>query len=477
MLLLGVISFLAGNVVIASSKPNVILVMADDQGWGDVGFHDHPHLVTPEMDRMAREGLVFERFYAAASVCSPTRGSVMTGRHPNRFGCFSWGHTLRPQEQTIAELFRSAGYRTGHFGKWHLGSTQSGSPVNPGASGFDEWVSAPNFFDTGALLSQQGKAIKTFEESSIQTMKLATNFIAKCSQDDEAFLAVIWFGSPHKPHIAAQDDKKHYRDLSEAEQNFLGEITGMDRALIKLRETLVSHRIREETIVWYCSDNGSLPKVGSSGDFRGKKGSVYEGGLLVPCMIEWPKVIKTPRKVYGRANTSDILPTLARIIGVSGKISHSLDGMDLSSVISGHEFNSRPSGIGFWNFPERGIGTPSQQWMQDLYNAQQNGNDPLDHARIRPDAGKITKAYPDNFFSGHSAWIKGDWKIHRIQKKGNSKVSWELYDLKSDPNETKNLTGNQSNQNSSAKEFKKLQNELEKWQSSVIQSLNGSDYQ
>jgi arylsulfatase A-like enzyme len=119
---------------VAPKKPNIVLVMADDQGWGDMAYNGHPALKTPNFDEMARTGLRFDRFYAAAPVCTPTRGSVMTGRHPNRFGCFKWGHSLRPQEVTIAEALQIGGYTTGHFGKWHLGSV-SKAAGNPGAAG------------------------------------------------------------------------------------------------------------------------------------------------------------------------------------------------------------------------------------------------------------------------------------------------------------------------------------------------------
>jgi hypothetical protein len=118
-----------------SGKPNIILVMADDQGFGDVGYYGHPVLKTPNLDSMAATSLRFDRFYAAAPVCSPTRASVVTGRHPNRTGCFSWGHSIRPQEITIAQALKSKGYKTGHFGKWHIGSVYKNSPVNPGACG------------------------------------------------------------------------------------------------------------------------------------------------------------------------------------------------------------------------------------------------------------------------------------------------------------------------------------------------------
>jgi len=153
---LGMVGCVSGPGGRSSRKPNIVLCMADDQGWGDMAYNGHPVLKTPNFDAMAASALRFDRFYAAAPVCSPTRGSVMTGRHPNRFGCFKWGHTLRPQEITIAEALKTAGYVTGHFGKWHLGSVRKSSPVNPGASGFDEWFSAPNFFDNDPILSREG---------------------------------------------------------------------------------------------------------------------------------------------------------------------------------------------------------------------------------------------------------------------------------------------------------------------------------
>ena len=168
--------------------PNIILCMADDQGWGDMAYNGHPVLQTPNFDAMAAEAFRFDRFYAAAPVCSPTRGSVLTGRNPNRFGCFSWGRTLRPQEITIAEVLKEAGYVTGHFGKWHLGSVRMGSPVNPGASGFDEWLSAPNFFDNDPILSREGKAIQTKGESSMVTVDAAIKLLRKHRDSEKPLL-------------------------------------------------------------------------------------------------------------------------------------------------------------------------------------------------------------------------------------------------------------------------------------------------
>ncbi|NQZ60261.1 MAG: sulfatase-like hydrolase/transferase, partial [Lentisphaeraceae bacterium] len=147
-------------------RPNIILVMADDQGWGDTGYNGHPFVQTPELDKMARAGLRFDRFYAGAPVCSPTRGSVLTGRHPMRIKILNHGHYMRPQEETIAEALKRGGYATGHFGKWHIGSVQKQSPVCPGNSGFDEWITAPNCFDIDPYLSDNGIAKRFKGESS-----------------------------------------------------------------------------------------------------------------------------------------------------------------------------------------------------------------------------------------------------------------------------------------------------------------------
>ena len=137
-------------------KPNIVLVMADDQGWGDVGYNGHPFVQTPALDDMSKAGFVFDRFYAGAPVCSPTRASVMTGRNPIRTKVVNHGRYMRPHEQTIGETLKAAGYVTGIFGKLHLGSGQPDSPCNPSGMGFDEWVIGLNFFDNDPYLSHNG---------------------------------------------------------------------------------------------------------------------------------------------------------------------------------------------------------------------------------------------------------------------------------------------------------------------------------
>jgi len=464
---LGAVGCVSGSGTRSSRKPNIILCMADDQGWGDMAYNGHPVLKTPNFDAMAASALRFDRFYAAHPVCSPTRGSVMTGRHPNRFGCFKWGHTLRPQEITIAEALKTAGYVTGHFGKWHLGSVRKGSPVNPGASGFDEWFSAPNFFDNDPILSREGTAVQTKGESSMVTVDAALEFIEKHSKEKSPFLAVVWFGSPHGPHQAIEEDRAIYPDQQKNFQHFYGEITGMDRAFGKLRKRLRTLGIDKDTILWYCSDNGGLPKVGSTGG-RANKGKVYEGGLRVPAILEWPARISNPRVSKVPCNTSDIYPTLLDITGVKMKNQPPLDGISLVPLVEG-KMKTRPKPMGFWDHPTGGISTPSQKWMTELLEAQKAGKESSEISRLRLDAGDITKQYPLDSFPGHAAWLDWPWKLHRIHsKKGD--IKFELYNLADDSAEQNDLaTQNADRVNS-------MKSQLENWLASVVHSLNGRDY-
>jgi len=447
--------------------PHIVLCMADDQGWGDMAYNGHPRLKTPYFDEMAASSVRFDRFYAAAPVCTPTRGSIMTGRHPNRYGSFTWGRTLRPQEITLAEALRTAGYVTGHFGKWHLGSVRRGSPVNPGASGFDEWLSAPNFFDNDPILSREGVAVQTRGESSMVTVDAALEFIRKHARGPRPFFAVVWFGSPHSPHRALDGDRAPYGDLPEKLQHFYGEITAMDRAFGKLRNELRTLGIRDDTILWYVSDNGGLPEVGSTGG-RGHKGQIYEGGLRVPGMLEWPARIQAPISTAVPCSTCDIYPTLIEIAGVEMPNQPPLDGISLVPLLE-NRMAARPAPMGFWHHIEPGIGIPSDKLMGELLAAQKNGDMLGDMKHLRLDAPLIDKRYPEDSFPGHAAWLDWPWKLHRIASEGKP-VRFELYDLAGDPGEENDLV------NSEGARVNAMKRDLEAWMVSVVRSLNGGDY-
>ena len=143
--------------------PNIILLMGDDHGWDEVSYNGHPHVKTPVLDEMVSKGLRLNGFYAAHPSCSPTRGSFITGRHPNRYGTFAPNWSIRPEEISIAHILNKAGYSSAHYGKWHLGPVKNNSPTSPGAMGFDEWLSHDNFFEINPTLSRNGGEPQRFE--------------------------------------------------------------------------------------------------------------------------------------------------------------------------------------------------------------------------------------------------------------------------------------------------------------------------
>ncbi|HQZ27780.1 MAG TPA: sulfatase-like hydrolase/transferase [Verrucomicrobiales bacterium] len=451
-----------------NKRPNIILVMSDDQGWGDIGYNGHPVLKTPNLDAAAASGLKFDRFYAAAPSCSPTRASVLTGRHPNRMGVFSWGMPIRPQETTLAEVLKREGYVTGHFGKWHLGSVRADSPVNPGANGFDRWVSASNFYDLNPELSDQGRDIKLKGEGSVATVDVALDWIREKALGEAPIFAVIWFGSPHFPHHAAPEDAALYADQPKKHREYLGEITGVDRAFGLLRNELTALGIKDNTLVWFNSDNGAMP-VGDSGDARGGKHAVYEGGLRVPAFIEWPQGIPVPMVSPVRCCTTDIFPTILEVAGVSETGHRPLDGISLVPLIHG-EMALRPIPLGFWNAGIPGTFTnPAGVANKVLPKNEEWSAGKVERVTRRVE--KIPKQkFPDAVYSGHSAWISGDWKLHRISSSDGEKVKWSLYNLTNDPQENKDV----------AKAYPEIVVDLkvgmEAWLESVVQSLRGRDY-
>ena len=275
-------------------RPNIVLCMTDDQGWGDVGYNGLTACKTPHLDAMAAGGLRFRRFYAAAPVCSPTRGSVLTGRHPNRYGVFLYGHPLRKQEVTLAQVLQHAGYATGHFGKWHLNGVSgpgkvihADDPRSPGAFGFDEWLSVSNFFEIDWTLSRRGTPEPFKGDGSDYIVEQALRFIEGAAKAEKPFLAVIWYGNPHAPHKPLKKDQ-----AAAGGSAYYGEVVGIDRSMGTLRAELRRLGVAENTIVWFCSDNGAIPQ-GSTGGLRGAR---------APCTkaVYACRASSSGRRVFGR---------------------------------------------------------------------------------------------------------------------------------------------------------------------------------
>ncbi len=330
--------------------------MADDMGWGQTGYYGHPALKTPHLDAMAAAGLRFDRFYAGAPNCSPTRATVLTGRTNDRTGVADHGHALRRQERTISRALDEAGYATGHFGKWHLNGLRGpGVPVlaadehAPGAFGFDEWLSVTNFFERDPLMSRNGLFAQMEGDSSEVIVDEALEFIARQAQQDRPFFVVIWYGTPHSPWIASDADRAPFADLDENSQHHYGELVAMDRSVGALRAGLRQLQVERNTLVWFTSDNGGLPRIkpGTVGNLRGFKGSLYEGGIRVPAVIEWPEGIPQPRVTPFPAVTMDIFPTVAAVAGLEDAAAlQPQDGMNLEPLFK-RELERRDKPIAF----------------------------------------------------------------------------------------------------------------------------------
>ncbi|MBT4900843.1 MAG: sulfatase-like hydrolase/transferase, partial [Verrucomicrobia bacterium] len=327
---------------LSAAKPNVVLVMADDQGWGQMGYMNHPALKTPHLDAMSENGLRLDRFYAGGPVCSPTRATVLTGRTHDRTGVFDHGYALRIQEKTLGQAMKRAGYATGHFGKWHLNGLRGpGAPIfkedshHPGAFGFDEWLSVTNFFDRNPIMSRKGKNEEYSGDSSEIIVDEALKFIKANATANKPFFTVIWYGTPHDPWTAAKADKKSFTKLSQKAQEHYGELVAMDRSIGTLRKGLREMGVAQNTLVWFMSDNGGLPRLDppTTGGLRSFKGSMYEGGLRVPAIIEWPKGISNVRVTNHPAGAVDIFPTIAEVAGLEkSDLLKPQDGMSLAKL-------------------------------------------------------------------------------------------------------------------------------------------------
>ncbi len=438
-------------------RPNIILAMADDQGWRDVGYNADPDrgLQTPHMDQMAREGIRFNRFYTSSPNCSPTRAGILTGRHCHRSGMFNPNFAMHPRELTIAEILKQAGYATGHFGKWHMGPVKASSPFNPNMHGFDYYVSHDNFFETDPELSRNGDDPEIFPgEGSEVIVDEALKYVDSIREDDKPFFLVIWFGSPHTPHRPAQKYKDMYPDLPKEWQNYFGEITGMDQAMGNLRSGLKRRGIDENTLIWYTSDNGGHRPADSIKGLRGSKGSMWEGGIRVPATIVWPKKITTPLETEFRSNTMDMLPTLMELLGITVE-DHTMDGISLLPIIEGKDMADRPKAMPFWR--DNPYSRKTKSFESEFTREELDG-------WWRDFFCPIIDTPRTEDFTGWSAWIEGNWKLHKINND-----QYELYDIEADPAETNDLVEEHP------EVVEDLSVKLMEWQRDAEVSLTGAD--
>ena len=319
---------------LAQTKPNVILILADDQGWGDLHINGNPWLETPNIDNLSSKGTTLENFYVSP-LCAPTRASILSGRYHLRTGTISVSKGLEVMdnnETTLAEIFKANGYRTGIFGKWHNGAHY---PNRPNDQGFDEFLGFcaghwSNYFNT--TLSHNGQDIKTKGYITDVFTDAAMKFIT--SSDKQPFFCYIPYNAPHSPHQVPDKYFNKYKDkgLDNELSCIYGMVDNMDENIGRLVNLIRKKNLEENTIIIFMSDNGPNGNR-YNGDLRGIKGSVFEGGIRVPFFISWKNHINHGISKSQPMAHIDILPTLQKLCGLKSKLEKPIDGIDFSSLL------------------------------------------------------------------------------------------------------------------------------------------------
>lgn len=324
-----------------AQRPNILLIMSDDQGYGDLGIMGNKQLETPNLDSLFQEGVTFSRFYVSP-VCAPTRASLLTGRYHHRTGVsgvFQGEEILSGEEVTIPEILSQAGYVSGCFGKWHNGNHW---PETPNAQGFDEFLGFTagvlyNYFDpelvhNDELVQGQGYITDLLTAHAIK-------FMLEANARGQPFFCYVPYNVPHTP-IQVGDElytKYQAQGLNDFDAGIYAMLENMDQNIGRLLELLNEQGIADNTIVIFLSDNGPNSNRFNAG-LRGRKSSVYDGGVRVPFVIRWPDKFKGGWAVAELAAHIDILPTLAQLCGAPLDPAIELDGVDISPLLFKEEF-------------------------------------------------------------------------------------------------------------------------------------------
>jgi arylsulfatase A len=321
-------------------RPNVLLILTDDQGWGDIHSHGNDKLDTPVMDSLAAAGARFDRFYVCP-LCAPTRSSLLTGRYHWRCGVDGvtrGKEIMRADEVTIAQVLKPAGYATGCFGKWHNGSYW---PFHPNAKGFDEFFGFcagnwTNYFDT--TLQRNGQDVPTKGYITDVLTDAAIDFMR--ANRDRPFFAYVPYNAPHTPHQVPDRyfDKYAARGFDAHNACIYGMVENLDDNLGRLLKTLDELKLAEDTVVIFLTDNGPNG-ARFNGGMAGIKGSNSEGGCRVPCFVRWPGHVPPGATIKQIAAHIDLLPTIAAIAGAANPKTLPLDGKDLTCLLLGKPGN------------------------------------------------------------------------------------------------------------------------------------------
>lgn len=414
--------------VLADDRPNLVLVLADDLGYGDLACYGNPVIKTPNLDRFARQGLRLTDCYAAAANCSPARTGLMTGRTPYRAGIYNWipmysPMHVRDSEVTMATLLRNAGYATCHVGKWHLNGrfNLDGQP-QPSDHGFDHWFSTQNnalpnhrnpdnFVRNGSPVGP----LKGFSATLVADE--AITWLKNGRDHGKPFFLFVCFHEPHEPIATDQRFAELYPSPDDpSRSHHHGNVTQMDAAFGRLMESLDRQGLRESTFVFFTSDNG--PAItnrhphGSAGPFRAKKGHLYEGGIRVPGIIRWPGHTEPGAVSDEPVSGVDALPTFCEVARAPLPPDRPMDGASIIPLLEGRTI-SRTTPL-YWQY-NRAASEPKVAMRIGEWKILGR----LDSPPLKPSA---------DLTSEEMTVIK----TARLQ-------SFELYNLRDDPGETLDL--------------------------------------
>lgn len=450
-------------------KPNIVVVYADDLGWSDVGYNGATFYETPNIDRIAEEGLICTRFYPSAANCAPSRASMLTGMYAPRHevylpqGLSRGGDTSKMRLKTptwdagpsyftafdvninqvdsgflsLAELLNKAGYATARFGKWHIGGDNQGFDVNSAAGISGETTNRTVTYQiTEGITVTGGKEKRYYSDTLVaeRLTKAAVDFMVK--NKDNPFFVFLSHWEVHTPLAGRKDRIDYYKNKMEqggftgVDPVYAAEIEQIDKSVGKINITLKELGILDETIVIFTSDNGGLSAITSNGPLRAGKGTFYEGGIRTPFCIRWPAVIEPASETCIPVSGIDLMPTFAEIANVPLPKDQPVDGVSLMPVFRGEQSPDIAHRSMFFHFPlYLGGGGPDK--VLPTYDGREN----------------YWRAVP------LSVIIKGNWKLIHYYEYGST----ELYNLKTDISETTDLT------EAKPEVVRELESELHRW--------------
>ncbi|MWW25336.1 sulfatase-like hydrolase/transferase [Algibacter lectus] len=360
--LLFLILFTSINNTFGQDKPNIIVILTDDQGWADVGFNGSTDIPTQNLDRLASQGVVFTNGYVSHPYCSPSRAGLLTGRYQARFGhdCNMPYHQENDatvgtplSEKMMSEALKEQGYRTSAIGKWHLGDHPDLYPPN---QGFDHWFGFPgggmNYWGKSKndiqTIYRNGKVVPENELKYLTDdfTDEAIKYISK--KDDKPFFMYLAYNAPHSPDQATREYLEKTKHIEYAGRSiYAAMVNAVDNNVGRIDSTLVANNIKDNTIIVFLSDNGGRIEHADNRPYRGHKGMLFEGGIKVPFFMTWPKKIRENQHYQNIVSSLDLFPTFLNAAGAKARKEKQLDGVDLLPYIT-NKVKSAPHDELFW---------------------------------------------------------------------------------------------------------------------------------